>query len=427
MNGAGHKITTLAAIDALPEWQQSLWESEKMNLAVIYAMYGDTYSANKKELGPFVEFPDGSVPDFHMPKLRWKHHYDAAIDYWESPFYDKALCTLNYFSEKIADAIQAKDITSAARFAGTMAHYFQDNACPGHAVDDTDLEIVKDFLPPPEEMKHLPFHPMMEKSPPAFSLDGYQPKLYGTSIAEASNNFMNRLIEMNLNARKAIFPFFKAFYQNDDARVAELNLGICRFAAEVYADYLHTVTSIALERFSTNDLKSFESKFLSKALPYRQTAWAGGPYLQVGTGELRGVNLNDSNEGIPCELQYAIDEKSQVIPEALGATAYFEYEFKIPKGVYTTLSFDYGIHAQLGALYPITFEVYCNDRSIFCQTKDVDSLASSATISWPADGEKLQLITNVDERYSEQLINGRPIAATGHVIWGKPRLRKPLT
>ena len=124
MVGTGHALTTLASIEALPAWQQALWEPRKKLLAEEYSLYGDTYHGHEVELGPFVEFPDGTIPDFYMPKLRWKHHYGAATDYWEAPFYDKALATFQYFSEQIVAAIRTDDITAAAQFAGTMAGVF---------------------------------------------------------------------------------------------------------------------------------------------------------------------------------------------------------------------------------------------------------------------------------------------------------------
>jgi len=425
MNTIGHKETTLAAIHALPIWQQQLWESEKINIAETYSLYGDTYPTNKKELGPFVEFSDGTIPDFYMPKLRWKHHCDAAIDYWEAPFYDKALQTLNYFSEKIIDAIRSKDITSAARFAGTMAHYFQDNACPGHAVDDTDLEIIKDLLPPPEHLKCAPFHPMMETSPTPFSLDNYTPQLYGITVAEASCNFIDRIVELTLNARKAVLPFFNSFYENDEETATKLNMGICHFAAEVYADFLNTVTCIASEQFGNSSTDSIVKK-LAGTFPYRQTAWAGGNYSQVAPGELNGINLNNSYEAVPCKLSYKNSEISQTktISNALGATAYFEYEFKIPKETYTKLTFDYGIHADLGTLYPITFEVLCDNKCIFSDTKGTGDHASSVSLDLPANTEKLQLITNIADNINIQRINNIPIVPTGHAVWAKPILIK---
>ncbi len=425
MNNIGHKETTLAAINTLPAWQQKLWKTQKKDLAETYSLYGDTYPTNKKELGPFVELPDGTIPDFYMPKLRWKHHYDAAIDYWEAPFYDKALQTLNYFSKKIINAIREKDIKSAARFAGTMAHYFQDNACPGHAVDDTDLEIIKDLLPPPEHLKCAPFHPMMETSPIPFSIVSYTPKLYGTNVAEFSCNFIDRIVELNLNARKAVLPFFKSFYQNDEATATKLNMSICHFAAEVYADFLHSVACIAHEQSEKNSTASTVKK-LAGTFPYRQTAWAGGNYSQVAPGELKGINLNNSYEAVPCSLSYKSGKTSQIktISDALGATAYFEYEFRIPKKNYSKLTFDYGIHTDLKTLYPITFEVLCDNKCIFSDAKGSGDHASSASLDLPAKTEKIQLITNVADNIEIQRINNIPIVPTGHAVWANPTLIK---
>lgn len=424
MNKEAHRVSTLAALDALPPPQQDLWRSERTALAGEYSLYGDAYALDPETLGPFVEFPDGTLPDFTMPKLRWKHHYDAGIDYWETPFYDRALGTFQYFTERIVAAIREQDLTTAARFAGTMAHYIQDNACPGHAVDDSDLETIKDLLPPPEQMRRLPFHAMMETSPAPFSLAGYRPRFCGNSIPEASSNLIERFIAMNLFARNAIVPFFEAFYREDKAQAAELNMAVSRFASEVYADYLHTVTAIATD--GVGDKTEAAVKHLSRMYPYRQTAWAGGPYSQLGPGELCGVNLSESYESVPCELLSLDGEKIQAtaVPDSLGATAYFEYEFKLPVGVYAQFSVDYGIHATLGARYPIRFEIYAGNRNLWYDSRRAGEPAGSVLLDWPVDAVCLRLVTTVDDDFELPRINGRPTGLTGHAVWANPHLMK---
>lgn len=428
MNKDGHRLTTKAAVDVLPEWQRKLWEPEAQNLAEIYSSYADNYKHNKEGISQFVEFPDGTVPDFHMPQLRHKHHYDYAIDYWEFPFYDKALNTLNYFGEKIVESIKNEDITSAAKFAGTIAHYIEDNGTPGHAVDNCDLEIIKDLLPPPDGLRRFPFHSRMEDRPDSFSLGSYVPQLCGLSVAEVSSNFVDRLVETTLYARQLILPYFQCFYQNEHQhKTAELNMKACMFCAKVYADFLFTVTSIAREQFEDSERHKLAIKPLAATLPYRQTAWAGGSYSQIAPGELRGVNLDDSFEPIPCELRYQDNNKNEVVIEsdALGATAYFEYEFRIPPGVYHQLTFDYGIHTSLGAKYPITFEVYCDDDLLFKEEKQCQQPSGSVTLPWPEKSEKLQLITSLNDRYEVQRTNGRPGGeATGHAVWSRPSMVK---
>lgn len=426
MNGQAHALTTLAAMEALPAWERRLWAQETGNLAETYSLYGDTYAVRKQELAPFVELPDGSVPDFYMAKLRWKHHCDAAIDYWEAPFYDKALATFRHFSERIAGAIRREDIASAARFAGTMAHYIEDNACPGHAVDDTDLEIVKDLLPPPEKLRRFPFHSRMEMTPTQFSLSDYAPLLCGGSVAEASSAFVDRLVVLALEARRTILPFFRAFYESDPARSVQLNMSICRLAATVLADYLHTVTSIARARFEDHAIKALETKSLVGPHPYRQSAWAPEPYSQVAPGDLVGVNLDKAYEPVPCELRYRHggDTRSVVVSNALGATAYYEYEFNVPAGIYEQITLDYGIHATLGAACPVTFEVYCGDRLLCRDEKRAGEPAGSAVLAWPADGDRVRLITTVAGAIDLPRVNGRPIAPTGHAVWAEPTLVK---
>ncbi len=419
MNNIGHEQTTLAALASLPDWQQRIWAPERANLAAVYSLYGDTYALKPEELGPYVELPDGTVPDFYMPKLRWKHHYAPAIDFWEAPFYDRALLTCRHFGSRIASALRADDLTTAARFAGTFAHYVEDNACPGHAMDDTDLEIVKDLLPPPEELRRFPFHPRMEMSPPPFTLGDRAPHLMGCCIDELASAFVDRLVNMTLASRRTVLPFFQSFYDGNEARAEELNLANCRQAAALLADFLYTVTCIAGDRL--NDAPEAPgSRSLTAMYPYRQTAWAPGPYAQTAPGELIGVNLDDDSRPVPCELLK--NGKLETVQDALGATAYYEYDFRIPSGIYRQFACELGIHSSLGAKYPIVFTVYCADEMLVEHRQRHGDAATAIRIDWPAQGDRLRLVTNVPDDADVQRVNGRPVAPTGHAIWARPRL-----
>ena len=424
MNNHGHAQTTTAALEALPAWEQAIWAPEKRNLAEVYSLYGDTYALDKKGIGPYVEFPEGDIPDFYMTRFRWKRHYDAAVDYWEFPFHDRALRTLDHFLGRIVGALRAGAIGDAARFAGTMAHYVEDHACPGHALDDTDLEIVKDLLPPPARLRLLPFHSMMEKSPAPFSLDGHAPRLYGTLIPQASANFIDRLAELTRHGRACVLPFFQSFYAGDPATADALNASICRLAAGVLADFLHTATAIAFDRIGEDERRALAVKKLADAQPHRLTAWAPHPYDQLAAGDLRGVNVTPSHEPAPCALLRDRGGRLEAedVPESLGATPLYEHAFHVPAGVYRKFSTDYGVHATLGANQPIVFEVWCDERLLFQDVRRAGEAAGSATLDWPGDGTQLRLVATVGADAPVKRINGRPVSFAGHAVWGRPRL-----
>ncbi|MCK5845527.1 MAG: hypothetical protein KAG97_12510, partial [Victivallales bacterium] len=358
-------------------------------------------------------------------RLRHKHHYDSGIDYWEAPFYDKMTATLSYFSARIADSLASGDITTAARFAGTMAHFFEDNAVPAHAMDDTDLEIVKDLFPPPPEMRSFPFHSEMERDPALFDLGGYVPEVLGTSAAEIAFLFTDRIINTVLFARSRMLDFFKAFYDGDDARIAELNAEICVYSAKVYADYIHTVTSLAFERFDApTSSVPITSRSLSKVYPYRQTAWAGGGYNQTAPFDLVGRNLDASFTPVSATLKHA-DGTVLECPDSLCATAHYEYEFRIPKGVYKAISFYYGLNSKMISHFSIVFEVSVGGGEvIFREEKALSDFAGSASLEIPKNADLLRFTTTLDDAVDVPKVNGRPIVETGHAVWGSPHLKK---
>jgi hypothetical protein len=423
MNGVAHALSTLAALDSLPAWQQHLWAPERTALAEEYSLYGDTYAVRQAELAPYVELPDGSVPDFYMPKLRWKRHYAPAIDFWEAPFYDRTVATFQHFAGAIADALRRGDVRTAAKFAGTFAHYVEDNACPGHAMDDTDLEIVKDLLPPPERLRRFPYHPRMELAPPPFGLEGRAPVLLGQTVADGATAFVNRLVAMTLASRRTVLPFFQSIYDGDTQRAAELNLGNCRLAAALLADFLHTAACIALDRFSASDRQVAASRSLVELYPYRQTAWAPEPYAQTAPGELLGVNLNATYEPVPCVVR-APDGQLQTPATALGATAYYEYDFHVPAGLYRQFACTVGVHATLGARFPLTFAVYGDDDLLGLAEQQPTAPASTLELDWPATCTHLRLVTTVADAVPVQRVNKRPVAPTGHAVWADPLLRR---
>lgn len=425
MNNDAHACTTRAAIGALPRWEQAIWAPELKNLAEVYSLFGDTYPLDKAGIGPYIEFPDGTLPDFYMTRFRQKKHIDSAIDFWEFPFYDSAVRTFVHFTDSIIASLRAGDITRAACFAGTVAHYIQDNACPGHAVDATDLEGVKDFFPPPEPLRLLPFHAMMETRPDTFSLPAYHPKLYGLSVAQAASNFVDRFVGMVRFSRRQVLPFLESIYTHDTGRAAGLNAEICRFAAEVYADWLHTAACLAGNRFSEEEQAALSERRLSSMHPYRLTAWAPSPYDQLGPGDLAGFNVDTSFNPVPCSLIVQTPERGKAIAtlsDAMGSTAYFERVFSLPSGVYRRFCTDYGVHATLGADHPIVFEVWNDDVRLFRDVRLAGEEAGRVSIDWPAGATRLRLITTIASDVAVQRINDRPLRCVGHAVWGHPRL-----
>jgi hypothetical protein len=412
----GHPLITQASLLALPVWQRELWQPEAEALARTYSLYGDTYYTHKAELGPFVEMPDGTLPSWGMTALRLKKNYGFAVDFWESPFYEACERTLTYFLDRIAASLAAGDLHAAAQFAGTMAHHLEDSGVPAHSVDHGDLEFVKDYLPPPARFASYPLHGYTERSPGTVVLGDYQPRLYGTTAEEAGANFVARYVDLTLQARRLLFPLANCLYRGKEERAAALRNKAATMCAKVLADYLYTATCLGAQRFEERDRRRLRVLKLADRWPYRQTAWAPAPYFEPGPMRLRGINLDMARNPVPCSLNVADagGVRAERCREALGAGAYFEYHYRVPRGVYGRFTARVGIHATLGAQRSIDFEVKLDGQSAWQKTIRPGEPAEAIDIV--AGGcRDIQLISS-----GPWLTD--PDGNNNHVVWDEPRL-----
>jgi len=382
-----------------------------------YSLYGDTYSTRQKELGPFVELPDGSLPLWEIEVLRLKHHYGFTIDYWESPRYEHHEKTFVHFFKQIAARLASGRVDEAARFAGTMSHHIGDSGVPAHAADFGDLEVVKDYFPQPPDKVAFHLHSYTEQDPGQFLLNGYRPILFGRTPNEAASRFMDRYIGLTLYARKLLFPLARCAYENREREAQRLRRQAAEECARVLADFLYTATCMGLKRFSTADLRRLRVLQLTDRWPYRQTAWAPFPYFEPAPYMLRGTNLDSKRRPVPCRL-YVRDGRGplriRTFREALGSGAFFEYHFRVPARTFTRLTGWVGIHASLGAQRPIQAEIRLNGRSVFRQM--VWPGAPAIRFDLPARGCR-----NVQFIASGPILTD-PDGSNNHVVWAEPRL-----
>jgi len=414
----GHRIITWASMHCLPEWQREIWASEVYKLAEEYSLYGDTYYTRKKEIGRFVELPDGTPPDWEVVTLRFKHHYDQAVDYWESPFYDQVERVVGHYMRSIAESLAADDVNSAAQFAGSAAHYLEDSGVPAHGADFGDLEFVKDYLPPPSEFVCFPLHGYTEQSPPLFLIDDYEPRLFGVTVEEAAANFVHRYAELVIYARSLLFPLAQCAYDKNDEEASRLRLKAAKMCAYVYADFMYTAGCIGKSRFEPAQVEKLSMHRLTDLWPYRMSAWAPAPYFEPGPMRLRGINLNMDRKPIPCELLLKEDhrERRERFEEALGAGAYFEYQYRLAAGVFKKFTGLVGIHARLGARRPIDIKVMADEKCVFERVAKPGEPAAKIDVA--IDGCRDIKLISSGPWYTE------PDGSDNHVVWALPRVSK---
>jgi hypothetical protein len=412
----GHPLITWAAMNGLPAWQRRLWQDRMYELAATHSFNGDAYSTHRKELGPFVELPDGTLPPWEIGCLRLKKNYAFAVDFWESPFYEQLERSLDHLFARIAGSIAAGDMARAARFAGTAAHMIEDSGVPAHAADHGDLEFVKDYLGFPPAFVCFPLHGYTEASPGPFRIDGYRPRLFGETAVEAAGRYVDRYVGLTLSARRLLFPLAQCAYRGAHRRAAALRRQAARACAEAYADFMYTATCIGRRRFAAAECRSLRVLRLADRWPYRSTAWAPSPYFETGPLRLRGINLDAQRRPVPCAL--IVREGRAARPrrfrEALGSGAYYEYHYRLPRGVFARFTARVGIHATLGARRTVDVAVKMNRRTAFQAT--VAPGRPALDVELDARGcRDLQLIAS-----GPWLTD--PDGSDNHVVWAEPRM-----
>ena len=202
--------------------------------------------------------------------------------------------------------------------------------------------LMKQFLPPTEEYRFVPMHGPIEGGVFTVDLGEYQPKLLGTSVEEAAYNLLHRVQESTIRARAQVIPIMQALYdQNEDAsNLAQQQAG--QFDAAVVADAVHTVLSLAQQRFDPEAVISLQQADLSTRIPLEapnlaipQSAFFSKPYWGHAT---RGVALREGKVSVPIRLvtsQNALGDAPLKDAVAVGTRAILTY--MVPLGVYDRL------------------------------------------------------------------------------------------
>ena len=413
----GHRIITWAAMQALPDWQREIWQEHQYKLAERYALYGDMYFGCKEEVGPFMEYPDGSLPPMGElgAELRHHNHVAHAVDYWESLFWDEQVKAFTYFLDRISASLAKGDVLSAAKFGGTIAHHIEDSGVPAHAVPD--MELIKDLLPPPPKYVCFALHGYCEASPPLFLINDYRPTLYGRTPQQAGANYLQRYIQLILYARTLMTPMAQCAFADDHEGAAAIRLKAARMCAYAYADYMYTATCIGAKRFDKTQMEALKVVKLTDAWPLRSSAWSPSPYFETGPLKLRGINLDANRAAVPCELLVRqADGKvvSRKFPEALGAGAYYEYHYRLPAGLYRRFTALVGIHAVLGAMRSINVEVKVGGKTAWSDVIRPGEPAKEIGLAIDGAGD-IQLISS-GPYYTD------PDGSNNHVVWAQPRV-----
>ena len=342
--GEPHHAITQAALDVLPAWQQALLGAELVRLGDSYCMIPDNVFTDK-ENAQFARME--SAPNevylkiLHLPT--------------QQPEY---LDVMRYFMNLAVLSLREGRTGDAARYMGTICHQIEDYGSPSHTVPgDNMFTLLQQFLPPTDAMKDQLMHGPIENGNFKVSIQGYHPRLLGTTVDEASWRLMHRVHEEILNARTTTVPIIQALYAADQESVLKHQLRAATMDAQVVADALYTILSLGVQKYADTEQAALKKVLIDTFLPleaaslyYPQAQFFSSPHW----GHPRsGVILAGGTQAMPLKLRTESGEKE--FPNGISAGMGKPLTFLLPKSVYSHFTVLAGLHPALGTKGRVEF------------------------------------------------------------------------
>jgi len=344
--GEPHHAITRAALDVLPAWQKEVLGGELTQLGDSYCMIPDNVFADK-ENAKYARME--SVPNEVYLKIL--HLPTQQPEYLE---------VMRHFMEQAVAALREGRIGDAARYMGTMCHQIEDYGSPAHTVPgDNMFTLLQQFLPPTDAMKGQLMHGPIENGDFKVSIEGYQPRLLGTTVNEAAWRLMHRVHEEILNARSTTVPIMQALYREEKESVVKHQMRAATMDAQVVADAVYTILCIGMQKFAAEEQAALKEVQIGGFFPleaaslyYPQSQFFSSP----NWGHARsGVILAGGNKDMPLKL--CVGSGNQEFKNGISAGMGKALTFLLPKDVYARFTVMAGLHPELGAKGRVEFTV----------------------------------------------------------------------
>jgi hypothetical protein len=369
--GEPHLAITKAAVQVLPDWQKQLLGDELAALADNYCLIPDHVYTDK----PNAKFAmmDSSPGEVYVRKLHLPLPEQAGN-----------LETLRYFVAKAVESLDAGKTGDAVRYMGTICHVIEDYGSPAHTIPgDNMFTLLQQFMPPTAKMDGQLLHGPIENGTFAVSISGYQPKLLGVTVEEASWRLLHRIHEDMINARSTTIPIIQALYAGDSNAVTTHQMRAAVVDAQVVADAIHTILCLGAKKFEKEQEKSLEAVLISTFWPveavnlyYPQTHFFSSPYWGHACS---GFTLEGGTKPMPLKLR--MQEKDGIIektmPKGISTGMGKPLTWLLPKGVYQKFAVLAGLQAGLGDKGRVEFTVLGDGKVLATATVNGTDVAHS--------------------------------------------------
>jgi len=344
--GEPHHAITRAALEVLPAWQKEVLGGELTQLVDSYCMIPD-HVFTDKENAKYAKME--SAPNEVYLKIL--HLPTQQPEYLE---------VMRYFMEQAVASLRNGKIGEAARYMGTVCHQIEDYGSPSHTVPgDNMFTLLQQFLPPTEVMKDQLMHGPIENGDFKVSIEGYKPRLLGTTVNEAAWRLMHRVHEEILNARTTTVPIIQALYREEKESVVKHQMRAAVMDAQVVADAVYSMLCLGMQKYAVEEQAVLKQVQIGSFFPleaaslyYPQAQFFSSPHW----GHPRsGVILAGGNKAVP--LQLCVGSRNQEFENGISAGMGKSLTFLLPKDVYARFTVLAGLHPELGAKGRVEFTI----------------------------------------------------------------------
>ena len=325
------------------------------------------------------------------------------------------LPAVSFYARNAFRAARRGDAVEAARFIGVFSHFIGDLSQPAHHF----VGEKYDLLPPPPHLTNCELHVNTERPATTTTRPRGRPATLGLSVDELVFRIESRLINLQKSAVAAIVPLVQAFYAGRGERMNRHFDHIMAEAAELLADFCHTVARLAEGKIDTDDLRACGKCDLRAVAPMAydvEGLWGGRPILDFITTKdalaarpfkmtvaTKGEKWTAPVKGI-CAIPYAMPAKNRPLWSWI--------EYKLPKNVFSRFEALVGLDAELRPQASYDFEVVADGKVIGAARGAADGDAARKVSADISGARKLRLVVRTDGSTDK----------LAYPIWGEPKL-----
>ncbi|WP_170266870.1 NPCBM/NEW2 domain-containing protein [Brevifollis gellanilyticus] len=402
--GQPHLAITKAALDTLPSWQKDLLGPEFKDLSAKHCLIPDNVYTDKENAKyAAMESSPGEVylQKLHLPQAEQTVNRES----------------LRYFMEKAVTSFKAGKVNEAARYMGTICHVLEDFGSPSHTIPgDNQFTLLQQFMPSTTVMEGKLLHGPIENGDFTVSIEGYQPRLLGTSIEEASWRLLHRVHEGIINARSTTLPIIQALYAGDDQAKLTQQLKAATKDAQIVADAMHTILCLGADKFDAEARKACDRASISTFWPieavhlyYPQSHFFSSPYWGHACSD---AVMEGGAKKLPIKLRVA-DAEEKTFTEGIGTGMGKALTFHLPKSVYKRFIVLAGLQSGIGAKGRVEFTLLGDGKPL-----------GSAIVNGGDPAHAFECDVSTVSLLQLNAVNRGLDPKSNYAVWAEPVLRK---